>query len=147
MTRMAKGRLDEKEQKRVAELEENWKRALADYDNLVKRTEAEKGAMVKFASAELIWRLLPSIDLLNKAARHSRDKGVVLAVEQMRKVLEEEGLVVVEPQIGENFDEAIAECTEAVEGGDGGKVAELVEVGYKWKDGGVLRPAKVKVYK
>jgi molecular chaperone GrpE len=147
MSRIAKIKTEGKEQRRIAELEENWKRALADYENLMRRTEEEREAVVKFANAELILRLLPSVDLLNKAARHSQDKGVELAVEQMRRVLGEEGLEMVEPQMGEDFDEGVAECAEAVEGGERGKVAELVEAGYRWKNKVVLRPAKVKVYK
>ena len=134
-------------QKRAEELEESWKRALADYKNLVRRTDEERVMVVRCANADLVLRLLPAVDLLSKAARHSGDRGVGMAVEQVQKVLREEGLDIIEPKKGEQFDGAGEECVEVVEGGEKGRVAEVVEVGYKWGDGMVLRAAKVKVYK
>ena len=44
------------------ELENKLKRALADYQNLVKRVNEEKSEFVKFFSRELILKLLPVFD-------------------------------------------------------------------------------------
>jgi len=134
-------------QKRAEEVEENWKRALADYKNLVRRTEEERVLIGKFANTDLLIRLLPALDLMERAARHSGDAGVRMAADEVRRVLSEEGLTVIDPRKGEQFDEKVHECGETVDGGKSGLVAEVVEVGYKWRDGLVLRPAKVKVYK
>ena len=134
-------------QKRAEEVEENWKRALADYKNLVRRTEEERVLIGKFANTDLLIRLLPALDLMERAAKHSKDVGVKMAVDEVRRVLSEEGLVVIEPKKEERFDEKMHECNETVGGGKSGQVAEVIDVGYKWRDGLVLRPAKVKVYK
>ena len=44
------------------------------------------------------------------------------------------------------FDESVSEVVESVEGEDKGKIAEVVLNGWKYKDGRVLRYARVKVY-
>ena len=53
--------------KRIEELEENWKRALADYQNLEKRVSDEKQGFAKWANARLLDKLLPVLDSLEKA--------------------------------------------------------------------------------
>ena len=61
-------------------LEENWKRALADYHNLTKRIESDKKDFVKLATVQIISRFIPSLDVLELAATHSQDPGVHMAV-------------------------------------------------------------------
>ena len=129
--------------------EENWKRALADYKNLQRRVEVEKQAFAKLASANLIARLLPSLDILELAAAHSQDMGVQLAAKQFHQALTEEGLEIIEPSVDSGFDHNLHECTETVDMTDGkaeNTISELVLKGYKIGDY-VLRPARVKVFK
>ena len=57
---------EEKDQ-RIAELEENWKRALADYKNLERRVTEEKDVLIKFANFVFIERLIPVLDNLENA--------------------------------------------------------------------------------
>lgn len=133
----------------VQSLEGNWRRALADYQNLLRRVENEKKDFIKMASANLIARLLPSLDIIDMAATHTKDVGVEMAAKQFRQALTEEGLVEISPVVGDDFDHHTAECTEVVPAENNqsdNTVAELVLKGYKLGDF-VLRPARVKVYR
>lgn len=127
-------------------LEENWKRALADYQNLVKRIDADKKDFVKFATANIISKLLPSLDILELAASHSQDQGVKMAVKQFKDVLSCEGLQEISPKAGDLYDHEIHECLETLPGEPDNTIAEIVTKGYKINDY-VIRPAKVKVFK
>ncbi len=129
--------------------EENWKRALADYKNLERRVETDKREFAKLANANLIARLLPSLDILDLAASHNQDMGVQLAAKQFREALKDEGLESIEPAVDSPFDHNLHECTETVdltENKSENTISELVLKGYKIGDY-VLRPARVKVYK
>jgi len=128
--------------KKIEELENKWKRALADYDNLRKRVKKEKEGFVKFSNASLIDKLLPALDSLEKCTEHLKDKGLELSLEQFKKVLESEGLKEIEAE-GEKFDPELMDAVEMVRG-DKNKVIEVVLKGYMLNNK-ILRPAKVKV--
>ncbi len=135
-----------KGQKEVDLLKNQLARALADYDNLRKRTEGEKEVWIQFASKNLIVRLLPVLDTLESAQEHLRDQGLAIAINEFKKVLEEEGLEEIKPGKGDKFDHNVHEAVESVEGGKKGEIAEPVLSGWKFKSGLVVRVAKVKVY-
>ena len=126
--------------------EENWKRALADYQNLVRRVESDKRDFMKLSNVNLIARLLPSLDILEMAASHSQDLGVQMAAKQFHEALASEGLEIISPNIGDTFDHTKHECSETISGEPIDTIAELVLKGYKINDY-ILRPANVKVYK
>lgn len=130
----------------VTSLDENWKRALADYQNLLKRIETDKTDFVKFATMNLISKFLPSLDILTLAATHSQDAGVKMAVKQFQDVLKSEGLEDINPGIGSGYDHLLHECIETTAGESDNTIAEVVTIGYKIGDF-VIRPAKVKVNK
>lgn len=132
----------EKLEKKIAELTEKWKRALADYQNLEKRVDQEKGDFTKFATASLLDKLLPILDSLEDCQAHLKDKGLQLILNQLRKVLESEGLEGIKAK-GEEFNPEFMDAIEMVEGKKN-KVVEVVSKGYQL-NGKVLRPAKVKV--
>jgi molecular chaperone GrpE len=130
-------------------LEENWKRALADYQNLLRRVEADKTQFAKFANANLIARLLPSLDVIEMAASHSQDLGVQMAAKQFDQALKDEGLAVINPSLGDSFDPREHDCTETVSPQPSAvtdTIAEVVLKGYRLGEL-VLRPARVKVFK
>ena len=52
------------QEEQLAEMESNWKRALADYQNLQKRVAEEKVNFTQFANGTLIRKLLPVLDSL-----------------------------------------------------------------------------------
>lgn len=128
--------------KKIKDLEDRWKRALADYDNLRKRVEREKEGFVKFSNAILIDKLLPVLDSLEKCTEHLKDKGLELTLDQFRKVLESERLKEMKVE-GKKFDPEKMDATEVIEGKKN-EVVEVVLKGYNLNDR-VLRPAKVKV--
>jgi molecular chaperone GrpE len=129
----------------ITVLDQNWKRALADYQNLVKRTENEKKEIMRFASTNVVSRLIPSLDILEMAASHSQDPGVNMAVKQFQQVLKEEGLEEIIPAENDPYDHTIHECIEVLPGNTDNTVAQVLIKGYKIGDY-IIRPAKVKVW-
>ena len=77
-------------EKRIGDIENQWKRALADYRNLEKRVDKEKAAFIKLANATLIDKLLPVLDSLEKCGEHLKNKGLNFTLAQFKKVLESE---------------------------------------------------------
>ncbi len=131
----------------IEELKSQLARALADYDNLRKRTETERQDIEKFVSLRLILRLLSVFDTLESAQKHLKDQGLAIAINEFKKVLNEEGLEEIRPEKGEKFDHNVHEAIESVSGEKSGEIAELVLPGWKFTDGHVVRVAKVKAYK
>jgi molecular chaperone GrpE len=121
-------------------------RALADYDNLRKRVEREKEEVGRVVSLGLILRLLAVLDILESAQNHLKDQGLAIAITEFKKVLAEEGLEEIRPKPGDKFDPNVHEAIESVDGKDMGKIAELILPGWKFRDGKVVRVAKVKVF-
>ena len=122
----------------------NWKRAVADYQNLEKRVAQERRSWIKQANKELILRLLPVLDTLILASRHVEDEGLKLSMKQFLDVLKNEGVEKIETE-GQMFNPELMECVEVGLGKEG-EVLEELGVGFLL-DGSVLRPARVKVGK
>ncbi len=151
-------RLEQAEQQ-CAELSARNLRLQADYDNLRRRTRQEKEELVGRATENLIIRLLPVLDDLERAltvaAAGVDDEGSLLAGVQMvyralMGKLAEEGLEAV-PGAGAAFDphlhEAVARADAAAPCGAAAEsdvVTEVFRAGYKLA-GRVIRPAMVKV--
>lgn len=135
---MTKVQLKEK----IADLENKWKRALADYDNLQKRIEKEKKKFIKFSNAQLLDKLLTVLDDLERCEQHTKDKGVSLVCERFREVLKGEGVEEIKA-LEKQFDPKTMDAVE-VTPGPKNKVVEVILKGYLL-NGEVLRPAKVKV--
>ncbi len=141
-----------KNKKRIKELEEQnqqltekWKRALADYQNLEKKTEAQKKDWIEFANKELLLKLLSVLENLEKAVLSLKDEGLKLILNEFKKILQTEGLNDINIQKGSEFDTTIMECID-VKKGKKGKVLGVLEKGYMFKDK-VLRVARVVVGK
>lgn len=135
-------KLKMKKAEKIADLENKWKRALADYANLEKRIEKEKEDFVKFTNAQLLAKILNALDDLELAEKHLKDKGLTLAGNRFREIFKEEGVEEIEV-LGRNFDPELMDAVETVRGSKN-KVVGVVFKGYKLY-GKVLRPAKVKV--
>lgn len=129
---------------RLDEAVNNWKRAVADYQNLEKRVLGERANWIRLANKELILRLLPVLDTLILIQKHVQDEGFTLSVKQFSNVLQEEGVKHLEVE-GKKFDPRTMECVDMGQGEEG-KVIEELQAGYMLHDV-VLRPAKVKVGK
>lgn len=132
--------------KRVDELTNNWKRAVADYQNLQKRVEREREEFIKFSNVLLISKLLGLLDNLELSAKHIKDSGLDIVVGELKNIILEQGVKELEVEVGDPFDPNFQECVEVTHGEDDQKVVEVIAPGYIM-EGRVIRPSKVKVSK
>lgn len=125
-------------------------RAMADYANLQKRTDEERGTMFKLASISFMTKILPIIDNLKQAQNHVKDSGIAMIIGQLENLAKEEGFEEIKINVGDEFNEQTMEVTEVLETLDekeNNKISEVVVSGWKYSDGTVVRHARVKVGK
>jgi len=128
---------------------EQYLRALADYQNLVKQTQKEKEEFFRYALADFLGDILPVYDnlkisvanLTEEEQRSPWVEGVKHVLKQFKDILEARGVEEIKT-IGEAFDHATMEALE----GEGEAVEREVKTGYKLQ-GKVIFPAKVIVKK
>jgi molecular chaperone GrpE len=136
----------------IKELKDQLVRALADYDNLRKRVEKERGDFKKLANLTLVAKLLPVFDMLEEAQMHLKDSGIAIIIKELTEVFEEEGVERIKVDKGVKFDENLHEAVEVAhppvsKKGKGNKIVKELVSGWKYKDGIVIRPVGVKVAK
>ncbi len=131
-------------EKKVEELENQWRRALADYQNLEKRINREQEDFIRFANEGLLDKILNVFDNLERACRAKEDRGLVMIKNEFWEVLSSEGIEKIETK-GEVFDPHLMDALELVPGKKN-CVVEEVSPGYLYR-GKCLRPARVKVGK
>ena len=142
---------------------EEWKdrflRLSADFDNFRKRTLRDKEDWSKYASQNIMEKLLPIADNLDAAEAavtnantgaeaQSLAEGLRMIHRQFMDVLGQEGLSEI-PSLGELFDPNVHEAVMTVATAAGQKENEIAAVlrkGYLYKDK-VLRPSMVQVAK
>ena len=134
---------------RISDLENQLKRAVADYHNLEKRVVEGRSELTKWGTGELLVKILPVLDHLEQALAGASDqekqsgwfKGVELAVKELNTVLQAEGLeqIAADGQFDPNLHEAVD-----TREGENDKILEVVRKGYTL-NGKVLRPAGVVV--
>lgn len=135
--------------------QEQMKRAMADFQNLRKRTQAEAAGLRQAALERFVTALLPVLDNFERTATVAQSgaslesvlEGVRAVERQLRGVLESNGVTRVE-SVGKAFDPELHEAvgmqeTDEVEEG---AVASEVEPGYRLGEK-VVRPARVRVAK
>jgi molecular chaperone GrpE len=123
-------------------MEDKWKRALADYQNLEKRISVQQQMYVKMASVGVVKKLLPVLDDLQRAMKHINDEGLIMIERQLLGVLRDEGVETIEA-MDKPFDPLTMECVEITQGKND-VVVKVVEDGYRMGET-VIRPAKVLV--
>ena len=136
----------------LAEAKDRHLRVAADFDNFRKRSRQEHAETIQHASADLIGRLLPALDDLQKALEHTPEgtdeswvKGLELSVRKLEEAMGAHGLQPIEA-LGERFDPKLHEAIgheESSELPEDTVVAELRR-GYRIRER-VVRPALVKV--
>jgi molecular chaperone GrpE len=136
----------------AADYKDQWLRATADYKNFKRRTEIERSELIRSASADLLFKLLPVLDDFDLAvssvpaeiAEGSWWGGTQLIAQKLRTIVEGQGLKPIEA-VGADFDPNLHDAIAYEDApGQDGKVTEELRKGYKLHDR-VLRPSMVKV--
>ena len=147
----------ESPQQKIDQLNDQFLRLTADFDNYRKRMLRDKEDWSRYASQSIVGKLIPVVDNLDAAAlavegAGQEAKGVaegfLMIHKQLAEILGQEGLKEI-PALGEAFDPNVHEAVMTVERGEGQEDNEVVMVlrkGYMFKDK-VLRPSMVQVAK
>lgn len=125
--------------------EHQYKRALADYQNLLKQTAKDKEEFVKYAVNDFLQDVLPVYDHLKLSvaslpeteSQNAWVEGVRHVLKQFKEVLSARGIEEIKT-VGEKFDHHTMEAID----GQGETVKQEIMPGYKL-NGKVIRPAKV----
>ena len=125
--------------------EHQYKRALADYHNLLKQTAKDREEFVKYALSDFLSDLLPVYDhlkmslqgLSEEESKNAWAEGVRHVLKQFKEVLGARGIEEIKT-VGEKFDHNTMEAID----GAGETVRQEIMPGYKL-NGKVIRPAKV----
>ena len=138
-----------KDDQRFEETRNQLARALADYDNFRKRVERERDQFKKIANLELIIRLLPVYDMLSEAQGNLKDSGIALTIKEFEETLKDEGVEKIKVNPGDTFNEEVHEAVEVTDrlGKKNGEIVKEALTGWRYKDGPVIRPTKVVVFK
>ena len=137
----------------TAELEElrgKYLRAVADYQNLRRRSDEERREYGRYTLAALVLNYLPVLDDLDRAldsvdadiAGHKWVDGVRMVERKFRGVLEASGVRAIEAESAP-FDPALHEAISYAPGPEG-QIVAVVQPGYTL-DGKVVRAAQVVV--
>lgn len=123
----------------LALAKEKEQRAIADYQNLVRRTREEKASFAKFAAQDLIEDLLEPLEHLSTASNQLNDQGLNMIKDLLWQRLSQHGLEEINP-LGQKFNLETMEVVEKQ--GDGDLVVSVVRRGYRLHDR-VIQHAKV----
>lgn len=136
----------------IKDLTNTLQRLQAEFENYSKRVDKECKDFRKFAKAELVVKLLPTLDSFELALKNNQDpekfkKGVEMIYAQLYQILEDEGLRKIDVK-GKKFDHNYHEVllTEDCEGKEDEAILEELQKGYMLGDR-VVRYSKVKVCK
>jgi molecular chaperone GrpE len=142
-----------KEKERADANMAGWQRATADFANYRKDVERQRGETVRNANADLIRRLLPIVDDMERAFQnvppditdHPWVKGMRQIQQKVSVVFEQEGVTSYD-SLGQDFDPVYHDAItmEETDPENDGKVVGEILRGYRFRDR-VLRPAMVKV--
>ncbi|MAH33050.1 nucleotide exchange factor GrpE [archaeon] len=133
----------------IVELKESLQRLQAEFENYKKRTDKEKQDFITYAKADIINKILPTIDTFEIALKNTSDKekfvkGIEMVYAQIFSLLENEGLRPIEA-LGKKFDPFFHEVLlKQKSNKDEDIVLEELQKGYMLNDK-VLRHSKVKV--
>jgi molecular chaperone GrpE len=144
-----KKKLEEAESK-TSEYKDSWLRSQAEFQNYRKRLERDNELMYLSMKGDIIKRVLPVLDdleraLQNRAADDAWASGIELIARKFQNILESEGLKRIDAlgkEFDPNFHEAISH--EPANGAQSGHVIGVVQNGYMLGER-VIRPALVRV--
>lgn len=144
----------------IADLKDKLLRALADIENLRRRSQKEREDALKYASANFARDMLSVADNLRRAIESIPEEGdpdgaalvgfiegIALTEKDLLSALERHKITKIEP-MGEKFDPQFHEALFEIPTNDAasGTVMQVMETGYTIHDR-LLRPAKVGIAK
>lgn len=150
-----KKKKDKKDQKDILieELNDKYRRTMAEFDNFRKRTEKEKSTMFEMGASDIIKKLLPIVDNFDRGFKSVTDeeletpfaKGMDMVHKQLLKMLEDADVKPIEA-LGGEFNPDFHNAVMHVEDDSVGEniVVEEFEKGYTYRDQ-VIRHSMVKV--
>ena len=137
---------------KLAESVEGWQRSVADFQNYKKRIERDNEMMYVSMKGDIIKKVLPALDDLERALREvgrpaddAWANGIELIARKLQNILEGEGVKRIEAEGAEfnpSFHEAISH--EPADDVESGHVISVVQNGYMLGER-VIRPALVRV--
>lgn len=133
----------QEEDPRIAELNNKYLRALADYQNLEKRMQTAIEQTRTTTQKITLSRFINLLDDMEKAEVFVQDQGLQMVMKQFQQILNEAGVEELD-LLDKPFDPYTAEALEVVPGDVDNVVAEVVRKGYRIGDD-IIRPAQVKV--
>jgi len=141
----------EESEKTKEEYLAGWQRAKADFLNYKKEELERMTGMLEWRSEEILLKILPIGDNLERAAREVPAdqknsqiiQGFLQIIAQFKELLKSQGVEELKT-LRERFDPAFHEAVEEVDGAESGIIVEEIQKGYLL-NGKLLRPAKVKV--
>ena len=145
----------EKLELEVKEWKDSYTRKLAEFQNFSRRKENELAEFKKYASEEIILKVLDNVDNLERAIDSTKEsknfdllvEGVDMILKNMKNLLVDEGVEEIVAE-GKTFDpyEHQPMMTETLEEVENDTILQVFQKGYKLK-GKVIRPSMVKINK
>lgn len=141
-------------QAELADTKDKYLRLYAEFENYKKKVQKDREELIKYSNESLVYELLPALDNLEMALKHSAEKnseslikGVENTFRELNRILEKFGVKFVEA-VGKPFDPAYHHAMSQVEREDveNNTVVEEFRKGYLYNEK-VLRPSLVVVSK
>ena len=138
------------------EFRDRFMRALADSENMRKRSERDRREAEQYGGSKLARDLLPVYDNLSRALEAATDEqkeisaalleGVELTMRELVNVFKKHGIEPVTPEVGDKFDPQVHQAMfEApLPGTKAGEIIQVTQAGFMLHDR-LLRPAQVGV--
>ena len=118
------------------ELDDRFKRILAEFENFKKRSNKEREGLYNSILSDVIEVMLPVVDNLENAAKVETDEnykqGVELVLKQFKDVLKSKGVEEIET-VGKTFDPELHEAVSSIQDENLGEkeIAQEYRKGYK----------------
>ena len=119
------------------ELDDRYKRILAEFENYKKRSQKERENLYSSILGDVVEVFLPVVDNLENAAKiETKDeeykKGIELVLKQFQDTLSSKGVEEIKA-VGETFDPQLHEAVSSIQDGKLGdkEIAEEYRKGYK----------------
>ena len=141
----------EKAQAAAEEYKRKWYSVAAEYDNYRKRTQMQAAQAYQDGKAEAILKLLPVADTFGYAYDGASDEktkaGIDKIIKNFNNILSTLGVEEIPLNVGDKFDESVAEAVMNVPADDGEEpnvIKIILKKGYR-REGKVIRFAQVSV--